>query len=100
MFIALETRLGDAPDMWNEKDSMKGKGEKPFCSSQKQWCVQNGKAKGVESIGMWCTLCFVSGTLVMPLSVLQNEQQKHKLCVSVTEMVKHQRHTVVMMTLV
>ena len=83
MFIALETRLGDAHGMWNEKDSMKGKGEKPFRLSQKQWCVQNGKAKGVEWIGMWCTLCFVSGTLVMPQIVLQNEQQQHKLCMSV-----------------
>ena len=25
---------------------------------------------------MWCTLCFVSGTLVMPQRLLQNEQQQ------------------------
>ena len=81
MFTALEARLGDAHGMWNEKDSMKGKGEKPFCLSQKQWCVQNGKAKGMD--WMWCTLCFVIGTLVMPQMVLQNEQQQHKQCASV-----------------
>ena len=51
MFTALETRLSDAHGMWNEKDSLKEKGEKPFGSPQKQWCVQNEKAKGVEWIG-------------------------------------------------
>ena len=58
MFTALETQLGDAHGMWNERGSMKWKGEKPFGSSQKQWCMQNGKAKGVEWLecGAHCVL--------------------------------------------
>ena len=71
---------------------MKGKGEKPFGSSQKQLCAKwKGKGCGVD--WMWCTMCFVSGTCHATKIVAKWATATQAVHVCVTAMVKHQRHS-------